>query len=117
MTDRDKLLAAIAFIRSLGAKQVQLRYSDDEEPDIWIVVAKFNKRNRIHADEMEIDASFTPTQAALRLIERLVDGHECRFCRKRMALEATTLARMPFDQLICWYQYDPELKVIRRGCE
>lgn len=117
MTDSDKIRAAISFIRSLGAKQVQLRYSDDEEPDIWIAVARFDKKNRIHADELEVDASLTAIQAVIRLTERLMDGNSCRFCRKRMALEANTLAKMPFDQLICWYQWDPELKVIRRGCE
>ena len=117
MTEKDKLLASIEFLRRIGAKQVQLRYSDDEEPEIWIVVAKFNGKNRLHINGVEMEASTTPLRAGVRLCERLVDGTKCHYCKKSVALEAESLARMPFDQNICWYQYDPELKKFRRGCE
>lgn len=116
--DKDKLLAAIDFIRRCGASQVQVRYSDDEEPDIWFVVAKFDKKKTPMAmNGIEVDASTNPTRAALRLCERLCDGSLCSHCHKPAALEPDSLNRMPFDQTICWYQYDPELKKFRRGCE
>ena len=117
MTEKDKLLASIDFLRRIGATQVQVRYSDDEKPDIWMIVAKFKKKNNVAANEFEIEASLDPTRAALRLCERLADGSVCSHCHKRVALEPDSLARMPFDQLLCWYQYDPEMKKFRRGCE
>ncbi len=117
MTEKHKLLALIHFLRGTGAKHVQLRYSDEQQPDIWIVVAKFDGKNRYDIDGVEVEASFTPVRAALRLCERLVDGRKCRYCGKRIALEMDSLAKLPFDHMICWYQYDPELKTIRRGCE
>lgn len=117
MTDKDKLLATISFLRSLGAKTVQVRYSDDEDPDIWIILAKFDGHNRYKIDGVEVDAGLDPLSASVRLCERIIDGHKCRYCNKVIALEVDSLAKLPFDQAICWYQWDPELKIIRRGCE
>jgi hypothetical protein len=47
----------------------------------------------------------------------LVDGAMCAHCGKPTGLEPTLLVDMPFPEHICWYQYDPELKTFRRGCE
>jgi hypothetical protein len=117
MSDKDKLLAAIEFIRRCGASQVQVRYSDDEEPAVWFVVAKFDKKNSMGMTGFEVDASVNPVRAALRLCERLADGSKCTHCHRPVGLEPDSLLRMPFDRAICWYQYDPELKKFRRGCE
>jgi len=114
--NKDKLLAAIDYLRRTGARQVQIRYSD-EEPAIWFVVAKFDGKNPAHINGIEVDASDDPLRAALRLCERLTDGGICAHCHKPAAFEASSLLRMPFDRQICWYQYDPELKKFRRGCE
>jgi hypothetical protein len=113
----DKLQAALAFIRRTGAHQIQVRYSDDEEPTIWFVVALFNKRGPTGVNAVEVDASVDPLHAALRLCERLADGGICAYCHRPAGFEPKMLNRMPFDNVICWYQYDPELKVFRRGCE
>jgi hypothetical protein len=112
--EQDKLYAAIEFIRRTGAKQVQIRYSDDEHPDVWIVVALYDGKNPAKIKGVEVDASTSATRAALRLCERLADGGQCG---KRTGLEPDLLVTMPFNQMICWYQYDPELKMFRRGCE
>jgi hypothetical protein len=109
--DEPKLLAAIDFIRRTGARSVQVRYSDDEEPVVWFVVASFD------GDRHEVDASLHPTRAALRLCERLADGGQCRHCGRPTGLEPDSLDTMPLDELVCWYQYDPELATFRRGCE
>lgn len=115
--DSDKLKAGIDFLRRMGAQQFQIRYSDDEKPDIWIAVAIFDGKNPMKIKGVEVDASIDPLRAVLRLCERLADGGECLHCHKRVALEPDSLSHMPFDQMICWYQYDPELKTFRRSCE
>ncbi len=110
MIDKEKLVAAIDFLRRTGADQIQVRYSDDTEPPIWFVVAKYQ-------DEIEVDAAVDPLRAALRLCERLADGGMCNHCKRPVGFDPDTLLRMPFDKVICWCQYDPELKTFRRGCE
>ena len=117
MSDADKLKAAMDFLRSIGAEHVRLRVSNDEEPEIWIVVAEYKGKNRLHIRGTHVEASLDATRAAIRLCERLVDGSYCVHCEKRVAIEAELLAKMPFDHMICWYQYDPEMKVFRRSCE
>ena len=115
--EKDKLLAAIEFIRRTGARQVQVRYSDDEKPTIWFVVAIYDGKNPGNVEGVEVDASASPTRAALRLCERLADGGKCQHCQRPTGLEPDLLLTMPFNEAICWYQYDPELKNFRRGCE
>lgn len=114
---QDKLLAAVQFIRRTGASQVQIRYSDDNEPTIWFVVAVYLKTGPIGIEKIEVDASTNPEHAALRLCERLADGGICGHCGRTTGFEPIQLWRMPFDDVICWYQYDPELRTFRRGCE
>ena len=116
-SSKDKLLAAIEFIRRTGASQVQVRYSDDEQPIIWFVVAVYDGKNPAKITGVEVDASTSPIRAALRLCERLADGGECQHCGRPTGLEPDLLLTMPFNDKICWYQYDPELKKFRRGCE
>jgi hypothetical protein len=106
-----KMVAAIEFIRRTGARRVQIRFHDDEEPTVWMVVASYD------GDRHEVDASLDPTRAALRLCERLADGGECVHCHRPTGLEPDSLDRMPMDRAICWYQWDPELEKFRRGCE
>lgn len=115
--DQDKLAATIDFLRRTGARQVQIRYSDDEQPVVWFVVAIYDGRNPAEIKGFEVDASGTPLAAALRLCERVGDGGECAHCHRPTGFEPQLLVRMPMDDKICWYQYDPELKTFRRGCE
>ena len=117
MTDADKLQAAFKYLRATGASRIALRSSDNEQPVIWIVLAEYPKKNPLLANETEVEAALEPLDAALRLCERLTDGSSCSHCNRRAAFEANSLARMPYDRMLCWYQYDPEMKVFRRGCE
>lgn len=115
--DKDKLLAAVHYIRRTGAKQVQIRYHDDEQPVVWFVVAMYDGFNPSGIMGVEVDAATTPLDAALRLCERIGDGAKCNHCNRPSGFEPNLLVRMPHDDKICWYQYDPELKTFRRGCE
>lgn len=109
--DDARFLAALDFIRRTGTTQIQIRYSDDEKPIVWFVVAGYSDGN------FEVDASRGPLRAALRLCERLADGGRCTHCNRPTGLEPDHIETMPLNQEICWYQYDPELKKFRRGCE
>ena len=115
--EKDRLLAALDFIRRTGARSIQIRYSDDEPPVVWFVVAEYDGRSPHGAEGHEVDASLSPVRAALRLCERLADGGRCAHCQRPTGLEPDSLDAMPLDELVCWYQYDPELKTFRRGCE
>lgn len=106
-----KLTAGVDFIRRTGSKTFQLRYSDDEQPVVWIAVAGYPDERH------EVDASLDPIRAVLRLCERLADGGQCVHCGRPTGLDPDTIETMPLNDLICWYQFDPELRTFRRGCE
>jgi hypothetical protein len=109
--DDERFIAAIEFIRKTSSTGFQIRYSDDETPTVWFAVAEYPD------NKFEVDASLDPIQAALRLCERLCDGGQCRHCGRPTGLEPDSIETMPLNRTICWYQYDPELKKFRRGCE
>ncbi|HKE66007.1 MAG TPA: hypothetical protein VKB59_15330 [Micromonosporaceae bacterium] len=113
LTDEQqaRLAAGLDLIGRTGAQSFQLRYSDDEQPTVWFVVALYDN------DQWETDAARDPIRAVLRLCERLVDGGTCTHCHRPAGLDPDSIDTMPLDELVCWYQYDPELKTFRRGCE
>jgi hypothetical protein len=109
-SDEQALLAAcVDMVRRTGANTVQVRYSDDEQPIVWMGVACY-PRNRY-----EMAAGPTPEQALFRLLERLVDGGQCQHCTKPTGI-TDDFDAMPLTGHVCWYQFDPELKTFRRGC-
>jgi hypothetical protein len=119
---QDRLVACVDLIGRTGATDFQIRYSDDEQPVVWIAVAKY--RRRAGRDEPtltrhETAAALRPDQAAFRLVEALVDGGQCQHCRKPTGVLDDWSQEPPLAALgvVCWYTYDPELKTYRRGCE
>jgi hypothetical protein len=111
-----RLVAATSMIGRVGATSVQIRWSDDEEPVVWFVVAMFDD------DVWETASGRDPIEAAMRCAEQLVDGGKCVHCGKPTALDTdwesplSTFARQ-FDVDLCAYVYDPELNTFRRTCE
>jgi len=105
-----RLLAAVDLIGRTGAHGFQLRFSDDEEPIVWLAVAQYR-------DTADAAGALDPLRAVLRLAEQLIDGGRCTHCDRPTGLEPDTLDAMPLDAMVCWYQYDPELGTFRRGCE
>jgi hypothetical protein len=106
----DKMTAAVEFVRRTGAVQVQIRYSDDEQPVVWFVVAVYKDG---HA---ETAASLHPERAALRLCEQLADGGQCTHCQRPAGFEPDSLDTMPLNDAVCWWQWDPGAKKFIRGC-
>ncbi|MCB0968293.1 MAG: hypothetical protein KDB37_15785 [Ilumatobacter sp.] len=111
-----KLSAAVAMIGRCGAASVQIRWSDDEDPVVWFVVAEFDE------GVWETAAGRDPIEAALRCAEQLVDGATCVHCGRPTALDTdwqspvTSIADMT-GLALCAYVYDPELHTFRRSCE
>src|SRR3954471_20750719 len=83
---RDKLVAAFNFVGGTGAKSVQLRWSDDEQPVVWMAVAEYGPP-RYDETNHEVDASIHPVRAMLRLCERLADGGMCNHCKRPSGLD------------------------------
>lgn len=107
----ERFLAGVEMVRRTGSSQFQLRWSDDETPVVWFAVA-------VYPDERwDVGAARDPWRAVARLLETLIDGGVCTHCARPTGFDPDTLDTMPLNEAVCWYQYDPELKTFRRGCE
>jgi hypothetical protein len=113
-SDDPIFLAGIDLLRRTGQLQFQIRYSDDEEPVVWLAVGMWKGPTRKVV--YDTAAALHPTKAVLRLCEQVMDGGQCQHCRRPSGFSEDFDA-MPMNDLVCWYQYDPELKTFRRGCE
>lgn len=105
-----RFVALIAFLEKTGLSEFQLRWHDEEEPTVWIAVGRWK-----HGDEA--GGGITPYRAILRLAETITDGGECAFCERTTGITDEWREDMPFARLVCWWTYDPEKQVFRRGCE
>lgn len=116
-------LAAVDLLRRTGASTFEIRYTDDNEPVVWVAVSGYHtdKRGRPVAtgkpNRYEAAAALTPELAIYRLADQLLDGGgQCQHCHRPTGV-AHDLGDMPHSAAVCWYQYDPELATYRRGCE
>lgn len=110
VADDPLLIAAIELIGRTGAKNIQIRYTDDPEPTVWIADAEW--------DEGRLCGSgFTPVDAAFDLCENAIDGGVCKHCHRPTAVTGQWEETLPLAKDICWYVYDPEMKKFRRSCE
>ena len=71
----DIFLAGVDLIGRTGATGFQIRYSDDEEPTVWVAVAN-------HRGTHSVAAALHPGRAVMRLCEELIDGGECTHCHR-----------------------------------
>jgi hypothetical protein len=63
----------------------------------------------------EVGASMDPLQAVFRLCDQVIDGGKCTHCDRPTGFVAD-IEPMPMSEMVCWYQWDPEIKTFRRGC-
>jgi hypothetical protein len=121
--DEPRLMAAVDMARRTGAREVQIRYSDDEQPVVWMVVAGYSTRGdgvprpTGKVNRFRVGAGLSPLEAAMALLNDAVDGAICTHCGRPTGITGDFEGKMPLDEYICWYRYDPELKTFRRDCE
>lgn len=108
--DDPRFTAAIDLIGRTGARGLQIRYSDDEQPIVWMAVIG-------HRDGHEAAAGLDPLTAVMRLLDEVVDGGRCVHCRRVSGVSDDWTREQPLAEQICWYVYDPELQRFRRSCE
>lgn len=126
MPDDDVFLAGVDLLRRTGAQGFQIRYSDDEQPVVWIAVSEWRvgrasrlvPAGRGGKRVFDTAAGLTPRRAVIRLLEQLLDGiGVCQHCGKPSSIIEEPDAEHPLHAITCVYAYDPELKTFRRGCE
>lgn len=108
--DDPRYLAAVDLLRRTGCTSYGVRYSDDEQPVVWLAVVGYE------GGGWETAAGHNPVQATMRLCAQVLDGGTCQHCGRMSSFEARALDRQPLDELVCWYQYDPGRRAYVRGC-
>lgn len=113
----------MSLIERTGARSFQVRYSDEEEPVVWMAVGEWSlgRDGRPVAkggkQAFEVGAAMNPLQAVLRLLDQMIDGGECNHCHRPTGVTDDWQHEMPLSDVVCWYVYDPEMEVYRRSCE
>jgi hypothetical protein len=113
----ERLLAIVDMVGRTGADNIQFRWSDDEEPVVWFVVAAYDD-----GSVWDAAAGREPVEAAERLATQLIDGGTCTRCGRTTALQTDWQSSLNVfaervGMALCEYAYDPELKRYRRSCE
>lgn len=109
-----KTMAAIDLLRRTGAKEVQIRFSDDEQPVVWMAVAGYERPRRV---VHQVAAGLTTEEVLLALCEKLVDGGKCQHCDRPTMFLSEHGDPLGEGPMFCRYQWDPELATFRRSCE
>lgn len=115
-------LAAVDLLRRTGSSTFEIRYSDDNQPVVWLAISGYRTDKHGHPvatgtpNAYEVAAALLPEDAIFRLCDQLIDGGWCKHCNRPAGFERGT-EPMPLGDHICWYQYDPELATYRRSCE
>jgi hypothetical protein len=110
--DDARMVAAVDMLGRTGAAEIQVRYADDDKPVVWIAAARWDRPEGSH---WECAAAMHPLNAVFRLCDQVIDGGQCKACGRPTGF-SPDLDPLPLDELVCWYQYDPELKTFRAGC-
>lgn len=113
MVEAERRIVALAeLFGRTGATGFQLRYSEEEEPTVWMAIVSYV------GSRWDVAAGLGPVAAASRLAEQLVDGGQCAHCKRGTAIaddQGDVVEGL--DAALCWYVYDPELNTYRRSCE
>jgi hypothetical protein len=104
-------------------RQFQLRYSDDEQPVVWMAVGKWgiggDGRPKRSGGRVvyESASALNPVIAVMRLCDQTLDGGYCDHCKRPSGVTDHWQSSMPLADVVCWYVYDPETRSYRRSCE
>lgn len=121
-----KFLAALDLIRRTGAQSVAVRYSDDNEPVIWMVVAEHfvdrrglptsGKSEPVKKVHHTVGAGLNVLRAAMVCAESMIDGGVCAHCAKPTAFD--TDGDLPLNAIpwACVIRYDPFTDRFNNDC-
>lgn len=114
VTIDPRFTSAISTIRRTGAKTIQVRYSDDDEPVVWFLVAHYEQDGQ---KAYQTAAALDPVDAALELCEQLLDGGLCTDCGRPTAFDPSldNSAVFKLDQ-ICWFTWRHDSETFEKGC-
>ena len=126
--DDAKFIAGMDLVRRTGAQQFSIRWDEptDDLPVAWCALARWrlNSEGRpvppgvpFAGMAVKVGAGLDPVVAVLDLAAKAIDGGECVHCGKPTGLEERFDAPDLFGEIVCWYQWDPELSTFRRSCE
>lgn len=119
--DDPRFMAAVDLLGRTGSKTFEMRFSEPEEmsnrvgkgPVVWMAIGEWVRDGKV---VYEVGAHTNPLVALFRLLDTVVDGGMCTYCGKPTGFSEDADV-MPLDEMFCWYQWDPERKKFRRGCE
>jgi hypothetical protein len=120
----ERMTEAIKLLQRVGARDFELRYSEPEadgSPVVWIAIVGMSvhggrPRGTGKINHHATASALTPESAVFGLCDDLIDGGQCTHCDRPTGF-SEGFKSMPLDAAICWYQWDPEMKTFRRGCE
>jgi hypothetical protein len=114
--EADLLVAVIDLIGRTQAKDVSVRWHDEEQPTVWIVCASWTQTVEGEPGRYyEAAGGMTPARAGMRLLDLVVKA--CGHCGRPAAVTAEWRDDLPLADQRCWLVYDPETKGFRRSCE
>ena len=111
---QDLYEAAVDLVRRTGAREYRFDSLTFDDKIVWIATASYPD------GRWDSASSPAPYRSAIRLAEQLVDGGTCAHCKRPTGVDERYDDPPSGDingDRLCWYQYDPELKKFRRGCE
>lgn len=86
------MLQSVELLRRCGMTEWQIRYQDDQEPTVWISLARF-------AGGWNAGCGLGPQAAIVDLLEKSIDGGECLRCGRVMSLTPPGDLTLPIPQL------------------
>jgi len=117
-----RFIGAVDVIKRTGAREVQIRYSDDEQPVIWFAVAGWN----VNIDGIptkhgagrawETSSALHPIEAVFRLARQVVDGGQCAHCSKPAAFNTDDGDEL-LPEFFCWWTWNPEAAKYVQACQ
>jgi hypothetical protein len=117
-----RYIGAIELIRRVGAREIQLRYDEEQHPIVWVCTAAFSIINGKPSGRGKINAhqasgGLDPLRAIFALCHICLDRQGvCLHCGRNTMFDEN-FSPQPLENFYCWYQWDPEMKTFRRGCE
>lgn len=87
--DEEALTAAIDLVGRTGAKDVTFGYLDDDVPiqdARWWAKVMYGERSPVGVATVMTEDHVGPVEAMEALAHRLLDGGQCQFCGRKVAL-------------------------------